>query len=33
MKKIILIFDECTSGFRETIGGLLNYKVFPDLLI
>ena len=33
-KKIILIFDECTSGFRETIGGLhLNYKVFPDLLI
>ena len=21
-KKIILIFDECTSGFRETYGGL-----------
>ena len=21
-KKIILIFDECTSGFRETFGGI-----------
>ena len=25
---IILIFDECTSGFRETFGGLhLKYKI------
>ena len=31
-KKIILIFDECTSGFRETFGGLhLKYKVSPDI--
>ena len=31
-KKIILIFDECTSGFRETLGGKhLEYKVYPDL--
>ena len=31
---IILIFDECTSGFRETYGGLfLKYKVIPDLAI
>lgn len=31
-KGIILIFDECTSGFRETFGGLhLKYKVFPDI--
>ena len=31
-KKIILIFDECSSGFRETLGGLhLKYKVNPDL--
>jgi len=28
----ILIFDECTSGFRETFGGLhLKYGVEPDL--
>jgi glutamate-1-semialdehyde 2,1-aminomutase len=31
---IILIFDECTSGFRETFGGLhKKYKVEPDLAI
>ncbi len=31
-KKIVLIFDECTSGFRETFGGLhLKYKVNPDI--
>ena len=31
-KGIILIFDECTSGFRESYGGLhKNYKVFPDM--
>ena len=31
---IVLIFDECTSGFRETFGGLhLKYKVYPDLAI
>jgi glutamate-1-semialdehyde aminotransferase len=29
-----LIFDECTSGFRESFGGLhLKYKVYPDMLI
>ena len=33
-KKILLIFDECTSGFRETFGGLhLKYKVNPDIAI
>jgi glutamate-1-semialdehyde 2,1-aminomutase len=33
-KNIILIFDECTSGFRETKSGLhLNYKVTPDMVI
>ena len=33
-KNIILIFDECTSGFRETFGGLhLKYKVNPDMAI
>ena len=31
-KNIILIFDECTSGFRETFGGLhKKYKVKPDM--
>ena len=31
-KNIVLIFDECTSGFRETFGGLhLKYKVSPDI--
>ena len=31
---LILIFDECTSGFRETFGGIhLKYKVTPDILI
>lgn len=31
---IILIFDECTSGFRETYGGLhLKYAVNPDIAI
>ena len=29
---IVLIFDECTSGFRETYGGLhLKYGVEPDI--
>mgnify|MGYP001157176404 CR=1 FL=1 len=31
---IVLIFDECTSGFRETYGGIhKNYKIYPDLLM
>ena len=30
--KILLIFDECTSGFRETFGGLhKKYNVEPDI--
>ena len=30
--KVLLIFDECTSGFRENYGGLhLKYQVYPDL--
>jgi glutamate-1-semialdehyde aminotransferase len=33
-KKIILIFDECTSGYRENMGGIhLKFKVNPDLAI
>jgi glutamate-1-semialdehyde 2,1-aminomutase len=29
---IVLVFDECTSGFRETFGGLhKNYGVEPDM--
>ena len=29
---VILIFDECTSGFRETFGGLhKKYGVEPDM--
>ena len=33
-KGIILIFDECTSGFRQTYGGLHKfYKVNPDMAI
>ncbi len=29
---IVLIFDECTSGFRETFGGLsIKYGVEPDI--
>tara|TARA_Y100001970_G_scaffold261626_1_gene344960 strand:- start:17140 stop:19167 length:2028 start_codon:yes stop_codon:yes gene_type:complete len=33
-KNIPLIFDECTSGFRETNGGLhKKYKIYPDLCI
>ena len=29
---LVLIFDECTSGFRETFGGLhLKYGVEPDM--
>jgi glutamate-1-semialdehyde 2,1-aminomutase len=31
-KSIVLIFDECTSGFRETFGGLhKKYDVEPDM--
>ena len=31
-KKIILIFDECTSGFRQTFGGIHKYfGVNPDI--
>jgi len=30
--EIVLIFDECTSGFRETFGGLhLKYGIEPDM--
>jgi len=33
-KNIILIFDECTSGFRETFGGLhKKYGVEPDMML
>ena len=33
-KKIILIFDECTSGFRETFGGIhKKFGVNPDLAL
>ncbi len=33
-KSIILIFDECTSGFRQTFGGLhKHYNVTPDMCI
>jgi glutamate-1-semialdehyde aminotransferase len=31
-KNIVLIFDECTSGFRETYGGIYKkFNVEPDL--
>ena len=31
-KKIILIFDECTSGFRRNLGGIhLLTKGYPDI--
>ncbi len=31
-KGIVLIFDECTSGFRETYGGIFKkYNVQPDI--
>ena len=31
-KNIVLIFDECTSGFRETFGGIYKkYNVEPDM--
>ena len=33
-KNIVLIFDECTSGFRQTFGGLHKYYgVKPDMAI
>jgi glutamate-1-semialdehyde 2,1-aminomutase len=33
-QKIVLIFDECTSGFRETFGGLhKKYGVEPDMAV
>lgn len=33
-RNIVLIFDECTSGFRETFGGLhKKYGVEPDMAI
>ena len=31
---IVLIFDECSSGFRETYGGInIKYNVNPDIII
>lgn len=31
---VILIFDECTSGFRSSFGGIhQNYSIIPDLAI
>ena len=33
-KKIVLIFDECTSGFRASYGGIHKlYNINPDILI
>ena len=33
-KNIILIFDECSSGFRQTFGGLHQfYKIEPDIAV
>ena len=33
-KNIVLIFDECYSGFRETFGGIFKkYKVEPDMVM
>ena len=33
-KKIILNFDECTTGYRQNMGGIhLNFKVNPDIAI
>ena len=33
-RKIILIFDDCTSGYRENMGGIhLKYRVNPDIAI
>jgi len=33
-KGIVLIFDECTSGFRESFGGMhKNFSVEPDMAI
>ena len=33
-KNIVLIFDECTSGFRETFGGIFKkFNVTPDLVM
>ena len=32
--KIVLVFDECTSGFRECFGGIhKKFKVTPDIVI
>ena len=32
--KIVLIFDECTTGFRETLGGLhKKINVIPDMAV
>ncbi len=33
-KGIVLVFDECTSGFRETYGGIYQkYGVVPDMIM
>ena len=33
-KGICLIYDECTSGFRETFGGLYKkYEIIPDIVV
>lgn len=33
-RNIVLVFDECTSGFREAFGGIhKNYDVEPDMAI
>ena len=33
-KNIVLVFDECTSGFRETYGAIYKkYKVKPDMIM
>jgi glutamate-1-semialdehyde 2,1-aminomutase len=34
LNKIVLVFDECTSGFRQSFGGIhMKYGVEPDMAI
>jgi len=33
-RSIVLIFDECTTGFREICGGIhMKYKIYPDMCV
>ena len=33
IEKIVLVFDECSSGFRQNYGGYIRIWIIPDIVM